>query len=50
MAKDKPDQKYVIFINGMDGDVHYGSDAIAKAIIHAFKNGAKEITVKEFGL
>ncbi len=39
--------KYIVFVDGMDGDVYINGDRMLDAIAHAFKNGAISVIVKK---
>ena len=38
--------KYTVFIDGLDGDIYYGSDAVHEALRHALSNAEVRILVQ----
>ena len=48
--KAKPDPKgaFVVFVDGMDGDVYGNWIKATSAVTYAFKNGAESVTLKKF--
>lgn len=49
VKKEKPDGKFIVWVDGMDGDVYCGSLAVGQAVQHALDNGAKSIEIKQMG-
>ena len=40
--------QYIVFVDGMDGDVYLGLNSVNEAVAHAFLNQARSVTVKCF--
>ena len=40
------DEKYFVFVDGMDGDGYIGVVAVGEAVTHALLNGAKKVEIK----
>jgi hypothetical protein len=40
--------QFVVFVDGIDGDVYPDWDAMTHGVTHAFKNGAEEVTIKKW--
>jgi hypothetical protein len=38
--------EYVVFVDGMDGDIYYGLDEMNHAVSKAFTNHAREVIIK----
>ena len=47
-SKKDPEGKFVIFVDGMDGDVSAGWIAATIAVTHAFRHGATEVVLKRW--
>jgi len=41
-----PDKKFVLFVDGMDGDVIQGFEALGDMVKHALKHGAKKLEIR----
>ena len=50
MKSKKPDPKgaFIVFVDGMDGDVWKDWIDATCAVTHAFRNGAKSVTLKKW--
>ncbi len=40
--------QFMVFVDGMDGDVYQNWNAMTHGVTHAFKHGAKEVTIKKW--
>ena len=43
-----PCSQFVVFVDGMDGDVYPDWNKMTHGVTHAFKHGAKEVTIKKW--
>ncbi len=47
--KRDPEGNFIVFVDGMDGDVYENWIDATCAVTHAFRHGAKEVALKKFG-
>ena len=45
-----PDSQFIVFVDGMDGDVYPDYAAMTLGVDHAFKNGANGVSIKKWPL